>query len=59
MELRRVLKFNGSVGLTLPVQHAKALNLHWKDYIEVYFVSPDKVVIKKHNPSPEEKLNYV
>lgn len=48
MELRRALKFNGSLGLTLPMKFARALNLHWKDHLEIYFVEPDKIVIKKH-----------
>ena len=48
MELRRVLKFNGSMGLTLPGKFARALDLHWKDYVEVSFVEPDMVMIQKH-----------
>lgn len=48
MELRRVLKFNGSMGLTLPSKFAKSLGLHWKDYLEIYFIEPDKIVLKKH-----------
>lgn len=48
MELRRVLKFNGSVGLTLPSKFAKALDLHWKDYVEISLAGGGNIIIKKH-----------
>ena len=48
MELRRVLKFNGTLGFTLPAEFSRLLKIHWKDYVEIYFVDPDKVVVKKY-----------
>ena len=59
MELRRVLKFNTSLGLTLPVSLSKALGIHWKDYVEVFFIDPDKILIKKHKAAEGEKIENV
>ena len=58
MDLRRVLKFNGSLGLTLPMKLARLLKLHWKDYLEVYFVDPDKIVIKRHNETKDSNIDH-
>lgn len=48
MQLRKVLQFNGTMGLTLPRAFADALDLHWQDHVEIYFVNPDKIILKKH-----------
>ena len=58
MDLRRVLKFNGSLGLTLPIKFARSVGLHWKDYVELYFIDPDKIVIKKHKESENSDMKY-
>ena len=54
MTIRKVLSFNGSLGVTIPKEMTKTLDLHWKDYVEIYFVNPDKIVIKKHNFTKEK-----
>lgn len=54
MTLKKILNFNGSLGLTIPQEFCKTLGLHWKDYVEIYFVTPDKIVIKKHSISKEK-----
>jgi len=48
MELRKVLKFNGTLGLTLPNKFSSVLGLQWKDYIEVYLADKDAIVIRRH-----------
>ncbi len=55
MTLRKILDFNGSLGITIPKEYCKSLDLHWKNYVEIYFVNPNKIVIQKHN-LPKEKL---
>ena len=54
MTIRKVLNFNGSLGLTIPQEICRTLDLHWKEYVEVYFVNPDKIVIKKHVVAKEK-----
>ena len=48
MELRRVLRFNGTLGLTLPTKFSRVLDLHWQDYVEVYLADAGTLVIRKH-----------
>ena len=48
MQLRRVLRFNGSVGFTLPVAHSRILKLHWKDYVEIYLKDDETLIVRKH-----------
>jgi antitoxin component of MazEF toxin-antitoxin module len=57
MVLKKILSFNGSFGITLPKEYCKTLDLHWKDYVEIYFINPDKIVIKKHNLPKEKGIN--
>ena len=55
MQIRKVLQFNGTMGLTLPKAFANALDLHWQDYGEIYFVNPDKINLKKHKARLEKR----
>ena len=58
MDLRRVLKFNGTLGLTLPNKYTRILGLHWKDYVEIYLADDKTIVIRKHKePKRKESLN--
>lgn len=56
MELRRVLGFNGTVGLTLPRKFSTRLDLHWKDYVEIYLRDGETIIIKKHKPRSGAKI---
>jgi len=58
MKLRRVLRFNGSVGFTLPVELARILELHWKDYVEVYLKDDETLIVRKHK-AEEFKIQNV
>ena len=49
MTIKKILNFNGSLGITIPHEYCKTLELQSKDYVEIYFVNPDKIVIKKHH----------
>lgn len=59
MVLRRVLKFNKTLGFTLPAEFSAKIGLHWKDYVEIYFVDPDKIVVKKHKEPKDPTIAYV
>ena len=48
MQLRRVLRFNGSVGFTLPAQKARILGLKWQDYVEIYLKDDETLIVRKH-----------
>ena len=48
MELRRVLKFNGTLGLTLPNKFTRVLDLHWQEYVEITLEDDDTIVVRKH-----------
>lgn len=47
MELRKLLKFGGTVGFTIPAKYAKAMDLHWKGYIELSLEN-DSLIVRKH-----------
>ncbi|KKL96306.1 hypothetical protein LCGC14_1845770, partial [marine sediment metagenome] len=47
MELRRVLRFNKTLGFTLPSKYSKQLNLHWKDYVDIQLKNNNTIIIKK------------
>ena len=48
MHLRRVLRFNGSFGITVPAEFSRILKLHWKEYVEVYLKDPETLIVRKH-----------
>lgn len=58
MELRRVLKFNGTLGMTLPNKFSRVLDLHWQDYVEIYLADKDTLVVRKHNSLERKELDY-
>lgn len=47
MELRRLLRFGNTVGLTIPKRYSTELDLHWKGYIEIS-LEGERLIIKKH-----------
>ena len=50
--LRSVLKFNKTLGITLPKKYAEKLGLHWKGFVEVFLVDEKTIGIKKHEVNP-------
>ena len=48
MELRKVLRFNGTLGLTVPNKYSRVLDLHWKDYLEVSLQDNETIIVRKH-----------
>lgn len=56
MDIRRVLKFNGTLGMTLPNRLSRVLDLHWKDYVEIYLADGETLLIRKH-PVTELKMD--
>lgn len=53
MILRRVLKFNSTLGFTIPREYSEAMGLHWKDYVEILFIDEGKILIRKHRLSDQ------
>jgi antitoxin component of MazEF toxin-antitoxin module len=51
MEMRKVLKFNTVLGLTLPKQFTNTLDISHGDYLEVFLANDHTIVIKKHKES--------
>jgi len=47
MYVKKLLKFNNSLGLILPMQIVKAIDLHWQDLIVISLEADDKVTIVK------------
>ena len=56
MDLRRVLKFNGSLGMTIPNKYSSVLNLHWHDYIEIYLADAETIVVRRHKATRRKEL---
>ena len=56
MDLRRVLKFNGTLGMTIPNKLTSVLGLHWKEYVEVYLADKETIVVKRHKPIKRKDL---
>ena len=57
MELRRVLKFNGTLGLTLPNKFSRVLDLHWQEYVEITLEDDDTIVVRKHKILKRRELD--
>jgi len=47
MIIRQLINFNGSLGLIIPHAICEFLELKSKDHVEIFFVTPDKIIIKK------------
>jgi bifunctional DNA-binding transcriptional regulator/antitoxin component of YhaV-PrlF toxin-antitoxin module len=48
MYLRRLYKYNSTLGLTLPKEITKHLKLNRGDYLELWIYSPETVIFRKH-----------
>ncbi len=56
MELRRVLKFNGTLGMTIPNKFAAVLGLHWQEYVEIYLADKNTIIVQRHEPTKRKDL---
>ncbi len=56
MELRRVLKFNGTLGMTIPNKFSGVLGLHWKEYVEIYLADKNTIMVRRHEPQKGKEL---
>ncbi len=45
--IRSVLKFNKTLGVTLPKKYCEKLGLHWKDFVQVVLIDGETIGIKK------------
>jgi len=54
MHLRKVIRFNSIVGLTLPKEFSNALGLAFGNYAEVFLRDNKTIVIKKHGVEPKK-----
>lgn len=59
MILRHVLKFDKSLGITLPRQTAEIMDIHWHDYVEIYLIDDEHLVIRKHLSPDKLNIEYV
>lgn len=48
MWLRRLYKYNSTLGLTLPKKAAEHLKLNRGDYLEMWIYDKDTMIIKRH-----------
>ena len=46
--LRSVLKFNKTLGVTLPKKYCEKIGLHWKDYVIVFMADDKTISLMKH-----------
>ena len=53
MNLRKALKFNAILGLTLPKAYTTALGIDRGDYLEVFLRDSKTIVVKRHNTKPQ------
>ena len=58
MDIRKVLKFNGTLGMTLPNKYTKVLDLHWGHYVEIYLADKETIVVRKHAVPKSKKGDY-
>jgi len=58
MDIRKVLKFNGTLGMTIPNKFSKVLDLHWSDYVEIYLSDKETLVVRKHKLPREKGGDY-
>ena len=53
MNLRKALRFNSVLGLTLPKEFTNALGINRGDYLEVFLRDSKTIVVKRHNTKPQ------
>jgi len=58
MQLRKVLKFNTVLGITLPKEFTNVLKLEHGDYVEVSLTGAGTITIKKHDPDSPTRYKY-
>lgn len=58
MEIKKLLKFNKTLGLTLPKKYCEALDLRWGDYVEVSLEREGEITIRKHRFSRYDFSDY-
>ena len=58
MDIRRVLKFNGTLGMTIPNKYSRVLDIHWQDYVEIYLADKDTLVVRKHKVLKQKGGEY-
>lgn len=46
-DIRSVLRFNKSLGLTIPKKYVEKIGLHWKDHLEVFMVDEKTIGIQR------------
>ncbi len=54
MSLRKLLSFNGILGMTIPKEYTNALGFKRGDHAEVYLKDDETIIIKKHNYKPNK-----
>ena len=59
MILRHVLKFDQSLGFTLPKKIAEVMEIHWHDYVEIYLIDDEHLVLRKHLSPDKLNIEYV
>lgn len=59
MILRSILKFDKTLGFTLPKQIAEIMDIHWHDYVEIYLIDDEHLVIRKHLAPDKLNIEYV
>lgn len=55
MELRKAIKLGSTLGITLPKRYSKALDIRWRDYLEVFLVDSETIGIRQHKVTFEVK----
>lgn len=58
MDIRRVLKFNGTLGMTIPNKYTRVLDLHWQDHVEIYLADKETIVVRKHKVPKRQKGDF-
>jgi len=62
MWLRRLYKYNSTLGLTLPKEATTHFELHRGDYLELWIHSPETIIIRNHEipkkPGVAPKIAY-
>lgn len=49
MELRKVIKLNSILAVTLPKAYANSMGIEKGDYAEVFMANPETLIIKRHS----------
>ena len=58
MQLRKVLKFNTVLGITLPKEYTKILELDHGDYVEISLKADRIISIQKHDHFQPSRYAY-